>query len=178
MIRLFTGLSLPADLREGLSALQAGIPNARWVPPENLHITLRFIGEVDEPTAQAIHDALKDIHDPAFAIDIQGIGLFGSGRQVHTLWAGVEKAPPLLHLRDKIESALVRLGLAPEGRRYYPHISLAKLKGAPPPKIQEFLNHYSLFHAGPLAVDSFVLFSSQLGRGSPVYTAEADYPLG
>lgn len=178
MIRLFTGLSLPDDLRERLSAMQAGIPTARWVPPENLHITLRFIGEVDEPMAQAIHESLGEIHDPAFAITIQGIGLFDSGHRAHTLWAGVEKTPPLLHLRDKIESALVRLGLDPEGRKYSPHVTLAKLKGAPASKIQDFLHQYSLFQAGPIEVGRFVLFSSQLGRGHPIYTAEADYPLG
>ena len=176
MIRLFVGLSLPHPLRDRLAALAAGIPGARWTPSENLHVTLRFIGEVDETTADGVHDALVELRAAAFDLEIGGCGLFTAPRRSFTLWVGASKAPPLVHLRDKIESALVRAGLPPEGRRYQPHITLARLKDPPLSKLHAFVAGNNLFRAA-FHVDTFTLFSSRLGHGDPVYTAEVEYPL-
>src|SRR5262245_48342032 len=128
MIRLFVGVGLPADVRMRLSALCAGVPGARWTPPENFHLTLRFIGEVSEADAEDIHDTLMSVRTKAFDISLAGVGHFESKGQVHTLWAGIEKNPELTALRDRIESALVRFGLEPEERRYTPHVTLARLR--------------------------------------------------
>ncbi len=103
MICLFVGVGLPADIRMRLSALGAGVPGARWVPPENLHLTLRFIGEVTETDAEDIHDTLLSVRTKAFDIALSGVGHFESKGQVHTLWAGIEKNPELTALRDRIE---------------------------------------------------------------------------
>jgi len=176
MIRLFVALSLPAELRQRLAILGAGIPTARWTPAENLHITLRFIGEVDEAAAEDVHDQLLEVKAPAFTLGIGGIGTFDGGRRAFTLWAGVERPPALIHLRDKVDSAIVRAGLPREGRKFQPHITLARLKDPPISRLQEFVAGHNLLHE-QIAVREFTLFSSHLGRNEPIYTAEATYPL-
>lgn len=177
MIRLFVGLELPEDLRDALERLGGGIPGARWIPGENYHVTLRFIGEVDEDEGNDLHEALADVRAPAFDMEVCGFGAFQNGHRAHSLWAGVEKTPPLQHLHDKIDRALVRTGREPERRKFAPHITVAKLKGAPTHKIQDFIAHHNLFRYGPFPVEHFTLFSSILGRGGATYTAEAEYPL-
>ncbi|MGE5476923.1 MAG: RNA 2',3'-cyclic phosphodiesterase [Bacteroidales bacterium] len=176
MIRLFVGLELPPDLAQRLEGLGGGIPNARWVEARNLHVTLRFIGEVDEGLAAEIDDALAQLHAPAFTLTLDGFGTFGRAKPNH-LWAAVEKAPALLHLQAKVEAALARLGLVPEGRKYLPHVTLARFKDPPVSRVQDFIARNSPFHAGPWQVDHFVLFVSRLGRSGAEYEAVADYPL-
>jgi 2'-5' RNA ligase len=177
MLRLFIGLPLPAEVRRLLSSLAAGIPQARWTTADNLHVTVRFIGEVDEPTAEAVDAALGTIRAPAFDLTVAGCGTFDSRNQAHTLWAGVERSPALVRLRDKVESSLVRAGLAPERRRFRPHVTLARLKAAPTARLQDFIAAHNLLRA-TVRADAFVLYSSQLAHGDPVYTALATYPLG
>jgi 2'-5' RNA ligase len=177
MIRLFVGIELAEDVRQELAALCAGVPNARWVSPESLHVTLRFIGEVDQGVAQDVHDRLSDLQAPSFALALAGVGTFGSGRHPHTLWVGVERSAELEHLRDKVESAVVRAGLTPEARKFSPHLTLARFREAPGPRLGDFLGRHALFRLPPLTVGHFTLFSSHLGRGGAVYAAEAEYPL-
>lgn len=178
MIRLFVGLALPEATRDRLSRLGGGIPGARWVPPENFHVTLRFIGEVDEGAAQDIDTALEGVAAPPFTLTLDSIGSFGRGHRAHTLWAGVERNEALLHLQGKVESAVVRAGLPPEERKYSPHVTLARMKEAKPDKLARFLEQHALFRDGPLPMDRFVLFESVLGKGSPTYHEVRSYPLG
>jgi 2'-5' RNA ligase len=177
MIRLFVGVPLPEDVRLGLAALCTGVPGAKWVAEENFHVTLRFIGEVPENEAEDIHHALEGVRTRRFDLVLSGVGHFETSGQVRTLWAGVEKNAELVALRDRIESALVRSGLEPEGRRFTPHVTLARLKDAPTARVSGFLAANSLFRAGPVAVDQFTLFSSFPRSSGPIYHAEADYPL-
>lgn len=177
MIRLFVGLALPPPLRDPLVFLTGGLPGARWVPPENLHLTLRFIGEVDHHTADDIADALDDIEAPGFDLSLAGFGHFERGRELGSVYAAVPANPALTHLQAKIESALVRLGLAPEGRKFTPHVSLARLRDTAPERLAALLGSHGLFRAGPAPIESFQLFSSVLGRSGSVYRIEADYPL-
>ncbi|MGE5503729.1 MAG: RNA 2',3'-cyclic phosphodiesterase [Actinomycetota bacterium] len=176
MIRLFVGLALPAELAGRLETMEAGIPGARWVEARNLHITLRFIGEVEEGVAHDIHDALAELVAPAFDVEIRGVGLFG-GRAPHALYAGVERSDALVRLRDKVESAVVRTGQPPEPRKFTPHVTLARLKNAPAPRLQAFLSAHGLLHAAPWRADDFTLFRSHLGRTGAEYEAVARYPL-
>lgn len=176
MIRLFVALDLPEELRERLAAIGIGLPGTHWVPEDNLHMTLRFIGEVGEDVANDLHDALTGVHAAPFAVTLAGTGIFETGHRPHTFYAGVEKSDALTRLQGKIESALVRAGQEPEGRKFTPHITLAKLRDAPAARLQDFLAANALLHA-EWTVEYFTLFSSQLGSGDPVYTAEADYPL-
>jgi 2'-5' RNA ligase len=176
MLRLFVALPLASDLKSRLAGLAGGLPGARWVPPDNLHLTLRFVGEVDEPTADAIDQALAGIRQPAFALTLAGVGLFGQPRGVSTLWVGVARNDALVQLQDRVERAMVRAGVAPERRRFHPHVTLARLKATPVARLEPFLAGNNLLTA-PMEVDRFTLFSSHLGRGDPVYRAECDYPL-
>jgi 2'-5' RNA ligase len=176
MIRLFVGLPLVPSVRDHLAILSSGLPAAHWTPPANLHVTLRFIGEIDEATAGIVHDHLATIRAPAFDLGIAGCGAFGTGRHTHTLWVGVDHTEPLQHLRDKVQSAVVRAGLEPERRKFKPHITLARLREPPLNRLHTFIAAHNLLRDG-FRVESFTLFSSRLGHGDPVYTAEAVYPL-
>jgi 2'-5' RNA ligase len=177
MIRLFVGLALPESLKDRLAALSGGLPNSRWTPPQNLHLTLRFIGEVDETTADDIDGQLQGIRAAAFPLEIDGLGTFAHGRRAFHLWVGAKRTPSLMHLQEKIESAVVRAGCDPERRRFQPHVTLARLKDPPLHRLRNFIAGHNLFQAS-LAVSSFTLFSSHLGRGDPIYRAEREYPLG
>jgi 2'-5' RNA ligase len=177
MIRLFTAIGLPADVTMRLTLLQGGVPGARWSPAENLHLTLRFIGEVDEVVANDIDDMLSGLRAAPFELTLSGSGSFGS-KDPHSLWIGVAPCPPLLHLAARIESLLQRMGLAAETRKYTPHVTLARLKDAPAPRVRAFLADHAQFTSGPFEVTSFGLYSShQSSRGSQ-YVLERRYPLG
>ncbi len=177
MIRLFVALDFPADVRERLAGLGGGVPGARWTEPENLHLTLRFIGEVPDDTAADIDSALSEIEAPGFDLVLDGVGMYGSSRQPRILWAGVERSEPLLHLQGKVESALVRHGLPAEERKFSPHVTLARLKDAPRERVGRFLEERGLFRAGPVRVGHFTLYRSLLGKGGAVYEALREYEL-
>jgi 2'-5' RNA ligase len=178
MIRLFAALDLPLRLRERLIALGGGLPGARWVPEDNLHLTLRFIGEVPESSFDDIAAALSAVRVPAFDLNPAGVGHFERGRKPTMLWAGVEPNPTLVQLHDSIESALRRAGVKSDDRRFQPHITLARLdETVTPDRVAGFLGANSLFRAAPFRVEQFVLFSSVLGRSGPTYHAEVEFPL-
>ena len=176
MIRLFVALELPETVRDRLAGLDGGVPGARWVNDDQLHLTLRFIGEVPENIGHDVDDALMSIRAPAFELELAGVGEFG-GKNPRSLWAGIRPNPALLHLQKKIETALQRIGLEAETRKFSPHVTLARLRAAPQEKVVQFLTHYALFASGPFRVERFVLFSSHQGSGGSVYHAERFYPL-
>ena len=173
MLRLFVGIGLPPELKLRLSLLCAGGPGARWVDAGNFHVTLRFIGEVGEGQASDINDALTQIRVPCFDLALAGAGHFG----LRMLWVGVERHPVLARLHEKVEHAITRLGFEPEGRRYAPHVTLARLKGATEAKLQSFLVENALFRAAPFAVERFSLIASFLAKSGAIYEDQADYPL-
>ncbi len=177
-MRLFVALDLPWELRERLRAMTAlSIPGARWVGHENYHLTLRFIGETPGYLAEEIDHALAALKVPGFTLTLAGLGTFGKGGRDNSLWIGVERNPSLDHLRSKIETALQRIGLEPERRRFAPHVTLARLDSVPEAKLAGFVQANNLFRAPPVSVEHFTLFSSRLGKEQPVYTAEVEYPL-
>ena len=178
MIRLFVAIALPAALRQRLAMLQAGVPGAKWTPTENMHLTLRFIGEVDEPDFLDIGEALGEVAAPAFDLQLAGVGQFGDRRRAHALWAGVKPSEPLALLRGRVESALERAGVPRDERKYQPHVTLARLRDAKPGRVAEFLASNGLFESSPFPVEGFALFSSQLRHTQALHIAEADYPLG
>ena len=173
MLRLFVGIGLPPELKLQLSLMAAGLPGAKWVDPGNYHVTLRFIGEVDEGAAADIDLALAQIRAPRFDVTVATVGHFG----LRMLWAGIERNPALQHLHEKIESVLNRLGYEPEERRYTPHITLARLKGTSDGKLHEYLSQHALFRAAPFAVDRFSLIASYLTKSGAIYEDQADYDL-
>lgn len=179
MLRLFIGIGLPDGVRDGLSRRASGLPGARWVSAENYHLTLRFIGEVDEGVAEDVNEALDLVVAPPFTLTLDGLGSFGKGHKARALWAGVAPSDPLLHLQAKVESALVRAGLAPEERKYSPHVTLAYLGGeTPAEKLGRYMEANGLLREGPFPVDHFTLYESVLGKTGPTYHPLQDYPLG
>lgn len=176
MMRLFVALALPDAVTDGLLALEGGIPGARWSTREQLHLTLRFIGEVDGRDALAIDDALASIRAPRFALELKGVGEFG-GRNPRALWAGVRDDERLMHLQRKIESAVQRVGISPEKRKFSPHVSLARLKGSPRERIITFLAAHALYASGPFDVNAFILYSSTLTPNGSLYRPERSYRL-
>lgn len=177
MIRLFAALALPDAVRERLALVRAPLPGARWIPPENMHVTLRFIGEVEPPVATEIDVALSRVVAPAFDIRLAGLGTFGSRGRVRALWAGVEKSEPLAHLQAKIEAACVHAGLPPEERKFHPHVTLARCKNVPEAPAAEFAATYEGFGLPAIPVEGFTLYSSRMGRSGAAYAPEAVYPL-
>ena len=161
-----------------MALLATPIDGARWVPEENLHITVRFIGEVAENVAEDLAEALHGVRASTFSVSIAGAGHFESRKRVRTLWLDVEKNEALQALHDRIDSVLVRAGLEPERRRYKPHVTLARLKEARPATVRDWLAANGMFRAIPYRVDRFVLFSSHLGRNGSIYTPEVEFPLG
>jgi 2'-5' RNA ligase len=177
MLRLFVALPLPEAVQHDLERISFGIPGAAWVPAENLHITLRFLGDVSNAAAADIDDALLSVRAPAFDLAVEGVGHFGSLRQTRSLWAGIARNPPLTRLRDKIESSVVRAGQPPEGRKFAPHVTLARFKTETGHHLANFLAEHNLLKIGPIRVDRFTLFRSHTKREGAVYEALADYPL-
>ena len=177
-MRLFVGLELPWELRRRVAMLaNAGIPGARWVPPENYHVTLRFIGEAPRYLAEEIDHALAALKAPAFTLTCAGIGTFAKGGRSQALWLGVERCEPLERLQGKIETALQRCGLEPERRRFSAHVTLARLDNGVEAKVAAFVQAHNLFRSDPIQVGHFTLFSSLLGKDQAVYTAEVEYGL-
>ncbi|MEN0072755.1 RNA 2',3'-cyclic phosphodiesterase [Roseicella sp. DB1501] len=177
MIRLFVALALPAAIKTQLAMLAGGIPGARWVPPENYHLTLRFIGEVEGWQAQEVDDALANIRARPFELSLRGVGIFEKGGRISTLWVGVEKTEQLGFLQTKVETALQRIGLQPERKRFAPHVTLARTERAAPEKLITFVQAHNLFRAPPVAVEHFTLYSSRLGKDAAVYVPEVEYEL-
>lgn len=176
MLRLFVGIEFPPELKLRLSLLTVGIPGAKWVDPGNLHLTLRFIGEVGEDVAADIDEALARVRARPFSIQLAGTGVFGGDRP-RTLWAGIEKQPALAGLRDKIEQALIRAGVAPEQRKFAPHVTLARLYNPALDKLGEFLAANARFRVEPIELDRFSLIASYLTKAGAIYEDQADYPL-
>jgi 2'-5' RNA ligase len=177
-MRLFVGLDLPWPIRERLSQFGGGIQGARWVPPENYHITLRFIGEVPAHKAEELDLALAALRARSFSISLTGVGTFEKAGRPVALWVGVERNPQLELLQSKIETVCQRSGLEPERRRFTPHVTLARLDNAMEAKLAAFVQANNLFRSEPVPIGHFTMFSSRLGKEASVYTAEVEYGLG
>ncbi len=177
MLRLFVGIGFPPELKLRLSLLCSGVPGAKWVDPGNFHLTLRFIGEIGEDLAADIDNALSRLRGRRFTLQIAGTGVFGGGDRPRSLWAGVERSVDLVTLRDKVEQAMIRVGLPPEPRKFAPHVTLARLRNPPVDKLRDFLTAHAQFRAEPLAVEGFRLIASFQTKAGSVYEDQADYPL-
>jgi 2'-5' RNA ligase len=176
MLRLFVGIAFPPELKLRLSLLCSGVPGAKWVDPGNFHLTLRFIGEIGEDIAADVDAGLSRLRARRFALQIAGTGVFG-GDKPRSLWAGVERSSELVGLRDKVEQALIRVGLPPEPRKFAPHVTLARLRDPPLDKLRDFLAANARFRADPLPVEGFSLIASFQTKAGSIYEDQAEYPL-
>lgn len=177
MPRLFTGLEVPADIGFLLSLKRGGLMGARWVDPDNYHITLRFIGDVDGQLADEVANGLDRLaHAERFPIRLTHLGAFG-GDKPRTLFAGVEPSAALGRLQAAHERVLQRIGLPPDGRKFVPHVTLARLKGAAAPEVARFIAEAGRFEPLAFTAGRFVLFSSRDSVGGGPYVVEQSYPL-
>ncbi|MBW4331004.1 RNA 2',3'-cyclic phosphodiesterase [Stakelama sp. CBK3Z-3] len=176
MHRLFVALRPPPAMRDAILAAMGGIDHARWQSAEQLHVTLRFIGQVERPLAEDIAIALGNIAFPAFDLALAGVGEFQSRGRAHAVWARVTPRDAVSRLHRKIDQALVGLGLAPERRAYFPHITLARLN-ARSGSTERFLDHQAALTTPPVRFDNFLLFESTLGQEGARYEAIARYRL-
>ena len=176
MPRLFTGIEIPAATREEIARLRRPLPGGKWMEPENLHLTLRFAGDIDNVQAAEFADRLASISVDAFEIRLAGLGVFG-GNEPRSLWAGVETSPELEALARANERAARSAGLPPEGRAFKPHVTLARLKYAGPDEIARILGRIGAFRSRPFLVGRFVLFSAKPNVGGGPYVVEAEFPL-
>ncbi|MBT7758372.1 MAG: RNA 2',3'-cyclic phosphodiesterase [Rhodospirillaceae bacterium] len=170
-------IALPDPIKNTLTALCGGVDGARWRERRQLHLTLRFIGEVDGAMARDIDDVLHQIRMPAFSLTLRRTGFFNERKLARVLWAGVENDKPLRKLRGKIQHGLGAIGLEPEHRRYHPHVTLARLDGIDPMEAEGYAARYSEYTSPPFMVDRFCLFSSHLARQGAIYTVESEYAL-
>lgn len=177
MIRLFTAIAVPPDLGERLLPRQHGIEGARWRPAEAFHITLKFIGDVQEPLAAELDEALAEIEAPAFDLELAGAGHFGEGAEIHAVWAGVAENPALRRLAKAHESAARRVGLKPESRAYTPHVTLAYLRRPSVMEVGAWVQANNLLRSPPFRVDSFGLYSSWRTHEGSAYRLEQTYRL-
>jgi len=176
MHRLFVAIRPPEDVRDLLIDAMDDSPALRWVGDEQLHLTLRFIGEVERPVAKDIAAALDRVCSSNFQIRISGAGKFEK-RSGGALWAGIEPKTPVVGLAAKVERALQQIGLEPEHRAFSPHITLARWNRRNLEAVEAFLRRNSDLHSDPFDVDRFVLFESKLSRHGPHYEEIAAFAL-
>lgn len=175
-MRLFVALSIPDDVAQSLTLLQGGVPGARWQSRDQLHLTLRFIGEVDGRDARALDDALTGLDAPAFDLQLHAVGQFGN-KQPDSLWAAVRKNELLTHLQRKVDTAIRRVGQPQDAHKFTPHVTLARLRHPDLDKTREWLSHHALYTSGEFPVDAFHLYSSKLTSDGSIYRIEQSYDL-
>jgi 2'-5' RNA ligase len=176
MHRLFVAIPPPDRVRQLLLGAMGGISDARWQSEDQLHLTLRFIGEVDRHRAGDVHAALGAIHHPRFEIAVNGLGTFDRRGQPETVWAGVAPHEPLKALYKKVDQAIARVGVEPEQRAYFPHITLARLKRSSG-SVRGLIEEAGGLRSEPFQVDRFALYESKLTPEGAVYTIVEAYPL-
>ena len=176
MPRIFTALEIPREQALSLSLLRGGLPGARWIDVENYHITLRFIGDVNFRTADEVVHWLDRIERPSFRLSLAGTGHFGS-KKPHSIWAGVSPSPELFALQADIDRICQRLGLKADPRKFMPHVTLARLRGAKVSDVVDYLAARGNFQTLPFTVGRFVLMSSRDSVGGGPYKVEEAFDL-
>ena len=177
MYRLFVAIDLPDSVKEPLLDMCYGLRGAKWIDDSRMHLTLRFIGEVDGGVFRDVEEALATIEIEPFELTVKGVGYFPPRGKPETLWAGVEKNDHLSALRNKVESVLTRAGLPNEGRKFVPHIQLARLKDTPEEHLARFLQEYALLRLPTFTVQEFHLYSSFLSSEKALHQVEASFQL-
>jgi 2'-5' RNA ligase len=177
MPRLFIAVDLPETIKQNLEAMFFGIPGARWVAPDQIHLTVRFIGDVDGNLFHDIKNVLEEIQIPPFELHMKGMGHFPPRGKPRVIWAGIERSEPLQLLRKKIDIALLKIRVEPEKRKFSPHITLARLKNSPQHKVGNFLAGNNMFSQEPFTAEDFRLYSSVLTPKGAIHKVERIYQL-
>jgi RNA 2',3'-cyclic 3'-phosphodiesterase len=173
MPRLFVAIDLPDEVKDVLAPLAPELPEARWVPPEQLHLTLRFIGDVGPETFAAIETALSALSFRRFPLTLRGVGHFPPGKRPRVLWVGMDQCDPLMQLQQELELALLDAGIAPDERRFSPHITVARLKETHPAAVFGFETRHQDLACSTFEVDEVILYSSVLTKQGAIHNREA-----
>lgn len=179
MIRAFLGIDLPPEVRGALQVQQFLLPLPRKVEPENLHLTLVFLGDCPEPALEAAHEGFEALRAPAFSLALQGLGLFGKDKP-RTAWAGIAPSPDLLHLQAKVETIARRAGCPVDGRKFTPHVTLGRFPPPPPAEAMRLERAIAMgqgFRTDPWDVTELTLWQSHLSAKGARYDVLARYPL-
>lgn len=176
MPRLFTGIKIGADIAAQLARLKGGLHGARWIEPEDFHITLRFLGDVSEIEADDFVQKLEDIEAPAFSLRLEGMGAFGKSKP-RLIYAAVAPSPALHHLHLAHERAAILAGLEPEGRKFTPHVTVARLRHSRAEDIARYLSEFGDFQTLEFEVLEFMLYSARQSRGGGPYVVEERFAL-
>lgn len=176
MPRLFVAIDLPPEVKAIVAGLSRELSGARWVGGEELHLTLRFLGEVDADLFASIKTALAGVAGASFPLGLRGVGHFPPGRHPRVLWVGMETTPPLLRLQRDIELALIGVGVEPDERPFSPHITVARLKDPQPEQVERFETRHAGLVLPPFQVRTFILYSSVLTRQGAIHNQEKIYP--
>ncbi|MDB5470791.1 MAG: 2,3-cyclic phosphodiesterase [Caulobacter sp.] len=177
MLRLFAAIAVPWDIARGLAEHQTGLNGAKWRTAEQLHLTLRFVGDTAENRAADLDAELSAIAAEPFDLELAGVGHFGEAQDIHAIWAGVAESPALTRLQKRCESAARRAGLSADTRLYRPHVTLAYLRRPGPAAVMAWEAENNLLHSPAFTVKRFGLYSSHPSRDGSVYRLEQDYPL-
>ena len=176
MPRLFTGIEIPSDIGAELAMLRGGLPNARWIEPEDYHVTLRFVGDVGVAMANEIALELDSVRRRDLTINIEGVGVFG-GDKPRAVIARVSATGALCTLQGEHERLMRRIGVSPELRKFTPHVTLARLRGADSRSVAAYIEARGVFRPLAFRAPRFVLYSSRESTGGGPYIVEAEYPL-
>ncbi len=177
MIRLFAAVAVPDEITDSLARRQTGLEGAQWRTAEQMHLTLRFFGEIREDLARDLDSELAAVGGGAFDMVLEGVGAFGEGADIKAIWAGVADSAPLRRLAKACETAARRAGLKPETRNFRPHVTLAYLKRPEPDRVAAWIQANNLLKSPPIRVDRFGLYSSFLASDGAQYRLEAEYAL-
>jgi 2'-5' RNA ligase len=176
--RLFVALRPPEAIRQALALCQSGSPGARWQVDAQLHITLRFIGDVEGHQAEDVVSALATIQAPKLPLRLSGVGHFGRGDRINALWAGVSPVEGITALHHKIDRALVRVGIAPDPRAFVPHLTLARFAASARASVAEtWLAEHATLSSAPFVAEDFTLYESHMGRHGSDYRPVERWPL-
>jgi 2'-5' RNA ligase len=176
--RLFVALDLPDDVKRSLEPLAKGLGDVRWSTPDQQHLTLRFLGEVDNGTTHDVVDALATVPALPFELRLKGLGHFPPRGEPQVLWVGVDRSAELKSLKRRIDRALAAVGMRPESRKFAPHVTIARIR-APlsPTRLGTYLMRHSLYRSAAFPISSFHLYSSWLRPDGAEHQLEASYEL-
>jgi 2'-5' RNA ligase len=177
MPRLFIAIDLPERIMDDITATYVALPGARWVDEEHLHLTLRFIGEVPGDVADRIANALRPVFGPTFSLTMKTVGFFPPRREPRILWAGIAENEELMRLQARIERSLTAIAIEPDGRKFHPHVTVARLNGTPSHKVAQYVTHNSLFSTEQFSVSAFHLYESFLKKEGAHHEKIASYQL-
>ena len=177
MIRIFIAIDIADSIRRDIAGLGRSLPDTRSVPVDQLHLTLKFIGEVEGSRVLDIQEALLDIVRPAFSLCLKGVGTFPPRGLPRILWAGVDPHEQVVALRNAIERKLFEIDVPRERQKFSPHLTLARLKNCPIKRLQEFLAGNAMLRTAEFSVEQFHLYKSQLTKSGAIHTILQSYPL-